>query len=978
MTKKTCSHIWLSRKHISRLTSFMYGVLGLWLLAGTCFASDALAVELVSSHQSAASACTLSADADIRQLAPGMVIGRDLGGKQSHFYKITVSAKQFLRVIVDQQGIDLVVTICAPGRQPITVDRGSGSKGPESISVISDQAGDYLLQVESLSKAAPVARYQVRIVAQRNHEPGDDVRIEAEEATSKGEAIRSKGGLQNLRAAVEKLELARTLWQSLNEPYEEALVLYGLGWSHTEIGAHGMVKFPIPVHRLRWSYESRSEHQKAIFCFDRALSIMKQLDDNYGQAIVQADRGWPELYLDQHKEALESFNSAYPLFEKEGNIRGLAKVLYGIGWVYAIQGENLKALDHFLKALPLRQAAKDRKGEAITLAGISRIQNRLGRNQEAIESAKNALTIFGDLRDEHGEASTYSILGWINHSLNSPQQALESFEKALGKRREAKDRTGEANCLYGIARVYNQQGDLHKALERMQEVIGIIEPLRAVGESADLRTYYFANVQEYYELYIDLLMRLDRKDQNNNYAETAVAAHERARARELLAILAEAGDINPSTGEELSRPLDAAEIKGLLDGDTLLLEYALGEERSYVWAVSNTNVRGYEIPKKAEIKERVLRLYNLLTARNQPKPEEKEAQWRASIKQADEQYAAEIAALGHMLLGPVASELGTKRLVIVADDALQRIPFGALPAPSAKLHGRLLVLDHEIVSLPSASVLSALRRKVASRAPATKPLAVLADPVFTADDSRVRRATNLHKKSEIAVVRGSAQPSLTPVSLPPSNGTTDITTKQKLHRLLGTRWEGQQIASLLPDKERSLDLDFAASRSRALSADLKQYRIIHFATHALINDDVPAESTVVLSQFDEQGRRQDGSLSLHDIYQLKLRADLVVLSACSTGLGKDVRGEGIMGLAGGFMQAGVPRIVVSLWPVDDKAAAEFMVRFYRLMLNEPGMSAATALREVQTQFLKDERWQSAYFWAPFVIQGEWKLAERVR
>jgi CHAT domain-containing protein len=129
---------------------------------------------------------------------------------------------------------------------------------------------------------------------------------------------------------------------------------------------------------------------------------------------------------------------------------------------------------------------------------------------------------------------------------------------------------------------------------------------------------------------------------------------------------------------------------------------------------------------------------------------------------------------------------------------------------------------------------------------------------------------------------------------------------------------------------------------------------------------------VVLSQVDDSGARQDGSLTLHDINKLKLRADLVVLSACKTGLGRDIKGEGMRGLAGGFMDAGVPRVVVSLWPVNDKVTAEFMVRFYRLMLNGRGMSAAAALREVQIQMLKDERWRPTYFWAPFVIQGEWR------
>jgi CHAT domain-containing protein len=920
--------------------------------------------------QSKPLACAVEADADAHTLDPGTVIERELGGEQSHLYKIEVSANQFLRVIVDQRGIDVSATICAPDdAQAAKVDSPNGAYGPEEISILTEQAGGtFTLQVKSLEKGAPSARYQVRIAERRDRRPGDETRVDAEKALSEGEAERARGKPEHLRVAVEKFELARTLWHSLDEPYEEALALYGAGWSHSEIGSHGMVKFPIPVYRLRWSYESRGEHESAIDCFKRSLAIMMQLNDKHGQAIDLAGLGWPELYLGRNAEALDSFDGAYQLFRDAGNIRGQAIVLYGRGWVNAVQGEDAKALDAFKQSLPLRQAAKDRKGEAITLAGMSRVQNRLGRSQDAVTSAESALAIFDELRDAHGRASTYSILGWINYSLGRPQHALEFFDKSLGIRKEAKDGTGEANSLYGIARVLEQQGDLPQALQKMQDVINLVEPLRGKGETTDLRTYYFANVQEYYEFYIDLLMRLSSSSQGGKYVGDALAAHERARARELLAILAEVGDVNTSADAALSQPLDEAEIESLLDDDdTLLLEFSLGEERSYAWVVSRAGVRGYEISKKAEVEAAALKLYNLFTARNQKKPGESEARRRARVEQADDQCVAAAAALSRALFGAVAPALGKKRLVVVSEGALQLIPFGALPAPVTG--GRPLGLDHEIVSLPSASVLSALRHEIAGRAPAPLTLAVLADPVFSSDDPRVRHTADGANSFDSTEVRG---PDRVRVSAGDVDKAVEVKTGLGLSRLLGTRWEGQQIASLIPERERLLALDFSASKARALSAELKQYRIIHFATHAFINDTDPAASYVALSQVDEQGRPLDGSLSLHDIYQLRLNADLVVLSACKTGLGHDVRGEGIRGLAGGFMRAHVPRVVVSLWPVNDRVTAEFMVRFYRLMLGGRGLSAPAALKEVQAEMLRDKRWQSPYFWAPFVIQGEWR------
>lgn len=976
MTKELSSRATPPRRRTGRVTTLICCLLLVWPSSGlqpaTALARNTLA-GFEPPQQNTGGACAAGANADARQLDPGMVIERELAGAQTHSYLVAASAGQFLRMVIDQRGIDVEATVCAPdGKQVARVDRPNGSTGPEAVSILSDQTGTFILRVKSLERAAPAARYQVSIAEQRAPRAGDDTRVEAERAVSEGEALRSRGKLDALRAAVEKFDLARSLWHSLGEMYEEALALYGLGWSHSEIGAHGMVKFPIPVHRLRWNYESRVEHQTAINCFARALALMKQVGNRHGQAIAHAGLAWPQLYLDLTQEAIGSFESADQLFREAANVRGEAIALYGIGWVHAIRGEDAKALASFLQSLPLRQASRDRKGEAITLAGISRALNRLGRNQEAVGYAERALTIFTELRDAHGQASTYAILGWIYHALEKPQQALELFEKALGMRREAKDRTGEANSLYGIARVHSQQGDLAGAVERMREVLAIVEPLRERGDSTELRTYYFAHVQEYYEFYIDLLMRLSRLNPGGNHVEAALAAHERARARELLAILSEAGDINPGTGTALSQPLDAAQIKALLDGDTLLLEYALGEERSYVWLVSNKDVRGYDLPKRSELEAQTLKLYNLYTARNQRKPDETEARWGARVEQADRQYAAEAATLSRLLLGPFAAKLKAKRLVIVADGALQLIPFAALPILSPKPADGPLILHHELVSLPSASVLSVLRREVAARVQAPLTLAVLADPVFSADDPRVRRPAGSRGRVEAAEVRDSGGQVAARASWDWGRETTDVAAGGALRRLLGTRWEAQQIASLLPEGERLLALDFGASRARALGTGLAQYRIIHFATHALINDSNPAASTVALSQVDEQGRRQDGSLTLHDINQLKLRADLVVLSACRTGLGRDVRGEGVRGLAGGFMNAGVPRVVVSLWPVNDRATAEFMARFYRLMLSGHGISPAAALREVQKQMLNDLRWRPAYFWAPFVIQGEWR------
>jgi CHAT domain-containing protein len=193
----------------------------------------------------------------------------------------------------------------------------------------------------------------------------------------------------------------------------------------------------------------------------------------------------------------------------------------------------------------------------------------------------------------------------------------------------------------------------------------------------------------------------------------------------------------------------------------------------------------------------------------------------------------------------------------------------------------------------------------------------------------------------------------------------------ELKRLLMTRDEAEASLSVAPRDGGFKALDFRANRATATSDELSSYRIVHFATHGLLNSEHPELSGLVLSLVDEQGRFQDGFLRMHEIFNLRLPAELVVLSACQTGLGKAIKGEGLMGLTRGFMYAGAARVVASLWEVNDVATAELMKRFYRHMLQD-GMRPAAALRAAQIEMWKKPQWQSPFYWGGFILQGEWK------
>src|SRR5512145_1639450 len=276
-----------------------------------------------------------------------------------------------------------------------------------------------------------------------------------------------------------------------------------------------------------------------------------------------------------------------------------------------------------------------------------------------------------------------------------------------------------------------------------------------------------------------------------------------------------------------------------------------------------------------------------------------------------------------------------------------------LPTPHSPLPTPLIV-KHEVVHLPSASALAVLRRELAGRQPAAKAVAVLADPVFSSDDARVKPGAKAQSGNEA-----------------PSDLTRAVSdVRGELRRLLMTRDEAETIMSVTPRNDGLAALDFRANRATATGNELSDYRIVHFATHGLLNSEHPELSGLVLSLVDEQGQPQDGFLRMHEIFNLRLPAELVVLSACQTGLGKKLDGEGLVGLTRGFMYAGAARVVASLWEVNDVATAELMKRFYRRMLQD-GMRPAAALRAAQIEMWKKPQWQSPFYWGAFVIQGEW-------
>ena len=777
-------------------------------------------------------------------------------------------------------------------------------------------------------------------------------------------------------------------------------------------------------------YSLQGNVQGAIAAFDETFQISQQAgDDPPCKPLFKA--GFLYYSLSDWQSAAYYLEKALPSCQKL-NYEDEAVTLAGLGSVYGQLGDTQKANQYFEDALAKDRARKMAWGEAIALAGRGQFRESLGYKQQALADLTAARTLFHDNSDPLLESSALNSLGNIHLSLKETDKAKEEFSQALEISRRIGDPNNEAAALLGLSMIERDSGRMEAALADAKRSLAIVESLRIKIPSYTLRSSYFASVNKNYETYIDLLMRMHHQDASKGFAATAMEVNERSRARSLIEMLNESNAdirqgvppellnrernikeaLNAKTSEQIlllsslhqkekaadfKKAIDSltvqyseiqSEIRStspryaaltqpqtltvreiqeqVLDPDTLLLEYSLGDEHSFLWTVTPTSLDVYELPKRKEIEASAQRVLNLLTARQQTSGEMQSS----GITQADSDYWTEAAALSKTLLGPVVAQLGNKRLAVVASGALQYIPFAALPEPvDQKISDhRPLIFDHEIVSLPSASLLAIGRRNLQKRTAATKSLAVIADPVFEKNDPRIKQFAT----------KTSTQPPTSQMGNVNQNALLRATREVEgsdsrgFSRLLYSRVEANKILSTVGDQsDRFAALDFAANRKTAFSAELGKYRYIHFATHGLLDEVHPELSGLVLSLVDEKGQQQDGFLRLHDIYNLKLSADLVVLSACRTGLGKQIKGEGLVGLTQGFMYAGSPRVVASLWKVQDDSTAELMTSFYNAMLKE-GKRPAAALREAQLAMLRKKQWQAPFYWAAFVIQGEWK------
>ncbi|HEY6986137.1 MAG TPA: CHAT domain-containing protein [Rhodanobacteraceae bacterium] len=760
---------------------------------------------------------------------------------------------------------------------------------------------------------------------------------------------------------------------------------------------------------LAFMYNARGEFALAVDAYRETLDALRANPYPMAEAVAWINLGIAYGQLGDGEQALAAYAKGESVAASIDCWSCLAEIAVDRGDDLFDGGDVASAEKAYQHALEIAKAHDLVRQRAEALRG-------LGRSAMAKQDWTQARTLLESARDElHrtngrvNESVVDAMLGDLDSRLGHLDAARASYEQALTLAREADNEAWQAVAHASLARVSRQAGDLDGARREIEEAIALIESERSRINAPDLRTSYFGTKRAYYEFYVDVLMQSDRREPGKGRAAQALIVAERARARELQEQLAEraidiAHDVDPALiaaqgaaedqlhalayqlsqtdakdaaaraalqarideasqhvdetrgrirvanprYAELTHPaaLGLDEIQHALIGpDVDVLEYWFGDERGYLWVVTGDSLQAFTLPGRAEIERATAALRDRLLAPAQSAPSVSMEQRAASDAAALDATAASATALADRVL-PAAARASLKHdVAIVADGGLQGIPFAVLEPARGTAHA--------FVYLPSIGTLRGLRSLPRSGAPAHS-VAVLADPVFRADDARLSGNASVAAADETVLSRAASEAGI-----------------GNLRRLPHTREEAEAIAAMADASAQWVALDFAANRDATLGARWQDYAIAHFATHALLNAEHPELSGIVLSLYDRNGRAEDGFVRVNDIYRLHVPADLVVLSVCDSAVGKSVGAEGASTLARAFFYAGTRRVVASLWPVDDRASVAFMRAFYRALLQQ-GRRPQDALVDAEHEMQREARWRAPYYWSGYVLQGDWR------
>lgn len=813
--------------------------------------------------------------------------------------------------------------------------------------------------------------------------------------------------LHMLDAARQHFELAFQLYEQIRDSRNQADALRGLGYVEAVDGA--------AIKATSYFTQAQNLSVEKDFALRGKVAA--------GMAYLFDELGLYDDGLAQHRRAKEYYRLATEVDDAEGrpaedNLRYYKRQILLVGYSYYLLQNYVAAIEHLEQALDLFVNSTDPSRDL----DIAQCQEYLGRvffekgeYSLALQYLEQVVPIYDKPGDDRDAAQVRALIGETYEQMRDVERARATYLEALTVLNKKEDRVKVAAVSFALGQLELGQNNYEAAEQYLKVSIKNTEDIRHGLDSRVFATAFSASVHKRYEAYIECLMRMHSQNPTQNYAIRAFEASELSRARSLAELLrdtqtkvlsgadpqliAEERTLRQAIREKkeqsiklLSGPWDKAlsaklassltelreqyngvvqqlqkqnahfdEIKvsasyslpqiqeQIVDDDqTTLLEYFLGKKASYVWAITPREIKVFKLPAADEITSAARNVYELLETA--PKGDSEQRLNQATAKLAEK------------ILGPVANELKGRRVIVVADGALNYIPFQLLPGMANSQTP--LVENYEIVNAPSASVVGQLRLEKQHRRSRTNVLAAFGDPVFPENYAQFKNVAGGNTVASASATKTEQRNSR---GIEVQGDSLDSSTIQSL---MYSKFELNDL-SKIAGPSSLVRRGFDASRAVFETTDFSKFTILHVATHAVLHPESPENSGFYLSTIDTAGQPQPGLITMQDVYSLQVPVDLVVLSACRTALGEEVSGEGLIGLTRGFMHAGASSVVASLWKVDDEATAELMKIFYTNMLQK-GMRPAEALRAAQNTLRQDARWRAPHFWAAFTLQGEFK------
>jgi CHAT domain-containing protein/tetratricopeptide (TPR) repeat protein len=775
------------------------------------------------------------------------------------------------------------------------------------------------------------------------------------------EAISDAGMSANkIGAYATALELVRTAaaqWKSLGNPLNAGITLSNLGLIYRRIG----------------------DLKSAISVSDEAVGILRGEDEGeYAKAVNNL--GLCYQVVGQYDEAAALFRRALDIHERHREPAAVGTRL-NLGRTLYLSGDLRNA--RILLEEAVARATKSRATRAEAQSNLGQVYLQLRLYEAAGQRLHAALDTFREIGDLRNEAAAEQYLGQLARQCGDAAGAAGWFEQALALRTALGLREDTADSLATLAALERESGRIDSARGRVEEALQLLESVRLDVPGPALRASYYARKRSLFDLLVDL----EAESSGREAAGAALLAAERGRSRSLMDQLADGrvlrqipaalearrehiqhdidlrtaelngpaaenpvalrdelrglisqdaaveAQIRSALGRDLAQPLPSVEeLRGDLREDSGLLEYYLGERKSYLWLIRRNQVLMWNLPPRAEIERDVRTMSSLFG----------EIQERLTQPAKRGAFERAIRKLSLTLLGPLYQMELPPRLILSLDSALLPLPFAALRLPG---ESRALGLEHDLIQIPSAGYLHSGNEPKPISAFA-KTILVFADPVFSADDPRVHGALPERNRSNPALSRL------------PFTAELDV------------------VSRLVPPGRRKVLEGFQATRSSLERLPLGDYAVLHFSTHALIENRTPELSRLVLSLVDPAGRPLDGFLRPYQLARMRLNGSVVVLSACDTALGKPVPLEGLVGLESSLFYAGAGQLVLTLTQVDAQGSSYLLAQAYRHLLGTNRLSVERAFTLARRKLEASERFHDPYYWASFVVIGKPAQEER--